>query len=127
MRQAIIGEDPDLVVDLRHLNKSRPGDTFKVFFDTMETKIDEMSAADERRHGVAHLSNFISLRDLIEQITKDCPTGTPIPSETTALFAFTPKNAYIKTAKLYKSQFQLKFKVQPRQLRAFKLRATSSL
>ena len=127
MRQAIIGEDPNLVVDLRHLNKGRPGDTFKVFFDTMETKIDEMSAADERRHGVVHSSNFISLRDLIEQITKDCPTGTPIPSETTALFAFTPKNAYIKTAKLYKSQFQLKFKVQPRQLRAFELRATLSL
>ena len=66
----------------------------------METKTDEISAADERRHGVAHLSNFISLRDLIEQITKDYPTGTPIPSETTVLFAFTPKNAYIKTGKL---------------------------
>ena len=25
-RQAIIGEDPNLVVDLRHLNKGRPGD-----------------------------------------------------------------------------------------------------
>ena len=66
----------------------------------METKIDEISAADERRHGVAHLSNFISLRDLIEQITKDRPAGTPISSETTVPFAFTPKNAFIKTAKL---------------------------
>ena len=73
MRQAIIGKNPNLVVDLQHLNKGRPGDNFKVFFDTMETKIDEISAADERRHGVAHLSNFISLRDLIEQITKNCP------------------------------------------------------
>ena len=118
MRQAIIGEDPNLVVNPRHLNKCRPGDTFKVFLDTMETKIDEISVADERMHGVAHLSNLISLRDLIEQITKDYPTGTPIPSETTVLFAFTPKNAYIKTAKLYKSQFQLKFKVQSMQLRA---------
>ena len=108
MRQAIIGEDPNLVVNLRHLNKGRPGDAFKVFFDTMETKIYEISAADECRHGVAYLRNFISLRDLIEQITKDCPTGTPIPCETTVLFAFTPKSAYIKTAKLYKSQFQLK-------------------
>ena len=64
------------------------------------------------------MNNFISLRDLTEQITKDCPTGTPIPSKTTVLFAFTPKNEYIKTAKLYKSQFQLKFKAQSRQLRA---------
>ena len=118
MRQAIIGEHPNLVVDLRHLNKGRPGDTFKVFFDTMETKIDEICAADERRHVVVHLSNFISSRDLIEQITKDCPTGTPIPSEATILFAFTPKNGYIKTTKSYKSQFKLKVKVQSRQLRA---------
>ena len=66
----------------------------------METKTDEISAADECRQGVAHLSNFISLQDLIEQITKDCPTGTPIPSETAVLFAFTPKNVYIKTRKL---------------------------
>ena len=118
MRQAIIGEDPNLVVDLIHLNKGRPSDTFKVFFDTMEIKVDKISAADEHRYGVAHLSNFITLRDLIEQITKDCPTAIPIPRETTILFAFTPKNAYMKTARLYKSQFQLKFKVQSWQLRA---------
>ena len=81
----------------------------------METKIDEISAADECRHGVAHLSNSENFH---RTISKDCPTGTPIPSETTVLFAFTPKNAYIKTAKSYKSNFQLKFKVQSRQLRA---------
>ena len=101
MRQAITGEDPNLVVDLRHLNKGRPGDTFKVFFDTMETKIDEISVADERRRGIAHLSNFFSLRDLIEQITKNCATRTPIPSNTTVLFIFAPKNVYIKTFKLF--------------------------
>ena len=32
MRQAIIGHDPNLAVDRKHLNKSRPGDTFKVFY-----------------------------------------------------------------------------------------------
>ena len=91
MRQVILGKESNLVVDLRHLNKVRRVETFKVFFDTMETKIYEISVADEHRHGVAHLSNFISLRDLIEQITNDCPTGTPIPRKTTILFAFTPK------------------------------------
>ena len=109
MRRAITGEDPNLVVDLRHLNKGRPGDTFKVFFDTMETKIDEIPVADESRRGIAHLSNFFFLRDLIEQITKNRATGTPIPSNTTVLFIFAPKNVYIKTFKLFKSQFQLKF------------------
>lgn len=29
VRQAILGEDPDLVIDLRHLNKGHPQDTFE--------------------------------------------------------------------------------------------------
>ena len=70
LRQAILGDDPDLVVDLRHLNKGRPGDSFKVFFDVMEKKVEEISAADERRHGVAHLSSFLSLPDLHEACFK---------------------------------------------------------
>ena len=118
LRKAILGDDPDVVVDLRHLNKGRPGDSFKVFFDVMEKKVEEISAADERRHGVAHLSSFLSLPDLIDQVAKDCPPDTPIPSETTVLFAFAPKNAYVGTSRLYKSLFQLKFKVQSRQIRA---------
>ena len=47
-----------------------------------------------------------------------CPVGTTFPSESTVLFAFTPSNTYVKTAKLYKSRFPLKFKVQSRPLRA---------
>ena len=47
-----------------------------------------------------------------------CPVGTAIPSVSTVLFAFTPSNAYVKTAKLCKSRFPVKFKVQSRQLRA---------
>jgi len=32
VRQAIQAEDSDLVMDLRHLNKGRPNDTFNDFF-----------------------------------------------------------------------------------------------
>ena len=32
IRLAIVTEDPELVTDLRHLNKGRPGDTFTSFF-----------------------------------------------------------------------------------------------
>ena len=46
--QAIIGDDPELVNDLRHLNKGRPGDMFQVFFDALEKKVEAMAAADER-------------------------------------------------------------------------------
>ena len=118
VRLALLHNDPELILDLRHLNQVRPADTFSVFFDTLTKQIEDLTAADERRHGIAHLSYFISVRDLIEQVKKDCPDGTPIPSKSTVLFAFVPQNAYSATAKLYKSKVNLKFKIQSRQLRA---------
>ena len=54
---------------------------------------------------------------MIKRVAKECPEGTLIPSETTILFALTPKNTFVNTAKLYKRRFALKFKVQSRQLR----------
>ena len=95
LRQSILGEDPDLVMDLRVLNKGRPNNTFKVFFEVLEKKFEEIVAADDQRHGIAHLSHFISVHDLIDQVTKMCPVGTTIPSGSTALFAFTPSNTYM--------------------------------
>ena len=76
-----------------------------------------MTAADERRHGVAHMSEFLSVRDLIEQVSKDLPADTTIPSESTVLFAFVPNNSHKSSAKFYKSKVNLKFKVQTIQLR----------
>ena len=35
-------------------------------------------AADNRHHGIAQMSEFISIRDLIEQVNKDLQEGTPI-------------------------------------------------
>ena len=117
VRQAIIGDDVDLVIDLRHLNKGRPDDTFNIFFSALEKIVEDIAAADERRHGVAHMSQFLSVRDLIEQVSADLPAETPIPSESTVLFAFVPNNAYRASAKFYKSKINLKFKIQTRQLR----------
>jgi len=74
-------------------------------------------AADERRHSIEHLAKYISIRDLIDCVKKDLPAEAPIPSESTVLFSFSPKNSYIKTARLYKSRVPLQFKVQTRQLR----------
>ena len=116
VRQAILSGDPDLVIDFRHLNKGRPNDTFDTFFGELNKAIEEITAADERRHGVVHLAEFISVRDLIDKVTKRCPPGTLIPSESTVLFAFVPKNAYSSAAKLYKGKVEMKFKVQSRQL-----------
>lgn len=119
LRQALLTSDPDLAIDLRSLNKGRPDDTFNVFFEQLEKEVSSVTATDERRHEtVQHFSKYISVRDLIDQTAKQCPEGTPIPSESTVLFAFVPKNAYKNTAKLYKGRINLQHKVQTRQLRA---------
>ena len=55
--------------------------------------------------------------DLISETAKELPENTPIPSESTVLFSFVPKNIHAKAAKLYASRFPLQFKVQTRQLR----------
>ena len=115
---AIHAEDPDMVLDLRHLNRGCPNDTFTVFFDSLLKKVEHITAVDNRRHGVSHFSEYISNPDLIRQVTDDVPEGTPIPSESTVLFSFVPKNAHAKSSKLYKSNIPLQFKVQTRQLRS---------
>ena len=48
----------------------------------------------------------------------ECPEGTLIPSESTVLYAFCPKNVYAFSAKLYKGRIALKFTLQSRQLRS---------
>ena len=62
---AIESEDADLVIDLRHLYKGWPGDTFDVFFKELANMADQIITADDIRHGVSHMSEFLSIRDLI--------------------------------------------------------------
>jgi hypothetical protein len=118
VQQAILSEDPDLVFDMRHMNPGRPNDTFNTFFEKLGSKVEEFAAVDDRRHGsVCHFSKFISVPDLIQDVAKDLPEGTPIPSESSVLYSFVPKNADTKAAKLYTCKVPLQFKVQTRQLR----------
>lgn len=44
MRTAVLASDPDLIIDLRHLNKGRPADTFEGFFDTLDHELEELKA-----------------------------------------------------------------------------------
>ena len=105
VKLAVETGDEDLVLDLRHLNKGRPGDTFQVFFTELEKIIEEKTAADDRRHGVAHMSEFLGIRDLIEQVKLRIPDA-PIPSESTVSLAFAPPNTYIRAAQLNSSTAQ---------------------
>lgn len=76
---SILGSGPELVVDLRHLNKGTPGDTFNVYFNQLEKEVLEVTAADERRHNVRHISQYLSIRDMIETVKAKVPEGTAYP------------------------------------------------
>ena len=68
---------------------------FNVFWDEAQKFINEDLgvAVDDRYHGeVTHLAKAISVRDLREQVSRQCPSGTPIPSEKwLRLYSFGPR------------------------------------
>ena len=99
-----------LLADLCGLNAGRPTGTFDVFFEKFSEIIESVSAADERRHNVAHMSQWISLRDLISQ------AGTPIPSKALVCLQFTPRNLYAHTVMSFTGRFAVQYKIQRRQL-----------
>ena len=109
-----------LVNDLRHLNPGCPNNKYDVFFEKLCEQVQHIEAADERRHGsgVAHMSRWISLSDMIAETATSCPEGTPIPSKSLVRLQFTPRNPYSSTALTFTSRKPIQYKIQRRQLRA---------
>ena len=91
----------------------------RFFFKELEAIVEDLTATDERRHGVAHLSQFLSISDLMKQVKPRVPEGTNIPLESTVIYAFAPPTMYKKTSQYYNGHVQLKHAIQRRQLRAF--------
>ena len=106
-----------LMTDLRKLNPGRPGNSYDVFFEKMAEVIESVTAADERRHNVAHLSEWLSLKDLVQKTKAICPENTPVPSTALVRLQFTPRNPYIHSAMNFTSRLPVQYKIQRRQLR----------
>ena len=106
-----------LVRDLRSLNPGRPSGHFDVFFEALAGQIDNLSAADDRRHGVAHLSEYISLQEMVTKAKDACPEGTPVPSKSLVRLQFAPRNPYTRIAQNFTSRLNVQYKIQRRQLR----------
>ncbi|KAL8607708.1 hypothetical protein ACOMHN_039382 [Nucella lapillus] len=109
-----------LLADLPHYNPGRPSGYFDVFFSKLIAHVEEMTAADDRRHGQAHMSEWLSLQDLMDKAVAQCPKGTPIPSTSKALvrLQFTPTNPYSHAALSFTSAIGVQRKIQRRQLQA---------
>ena len=73
-RMKVQGE-PGLIADMRHLNPGRPSNHFDVFFEKLIGHIETVTAVDDRRHGEAHMSKYISL--------DDCPSNWNLSREHT--------------------------------------------
>lgn len=111
--------DPELLVDLRQLNKGAPTQ-YDTFFTGVENYINKNSleAVHERRHDEAgRLALAISVRDLIAQVASELPKDTPVPSEAYMRLQFWPKNKTHHAALHYTGRFPLKYQIQTRQIR----------
>jgi hypothetical protein len=116
LRLIFLGEK-DLLADLRHLNTGRPTNKFDTFFEKLDNVVEQVTAADDRRQNICHLSQWISLKELVKPAEEKCPAGTPIPSTSLVRLQFAPRNPYSHRALSFTSKINVQYKVQRRQLR----------
>lgn len=115
IRQALEMEDPDLLLDL-HAHNASHSDQFSVFWEKLQAFLNDQSAVHEWHHGdVAYMATAISVRDLVQEVTKLCPPETPIPSLQWVRLQFCPTNPRAKVSSLYRGRFKVKMMVQKRQ------------
>ena len=121
VRLALDGEDANIIVDLRELNEGRQ-EKFSVFWSECKSYLENVTevAVQERRHGeITYLASALSSRDMLEEVAKRCPEGTPIPSEAWLRYQFWPTDPSKRSASQYTGRLKVKYKVQARQFRKF--------
>ena len=119
VKLAIDMEDSDVIVDLRHLNSGCKS-MYDPFWLECSKFIQENigQAVDDHRHQqVTHFATAMSVPDLISQVAKSLPEGTPIPCESWVRLQFWPKNQHLRSSCHYSGKLDIKFMVQSRQLR----------
>ena len=116
LRRIFLGEK-GLLADLRHLNAGRPTGKYDAFFEQLANVVEDITAADERRHNIAHLAEWLSLGELVRKTEEQCPPDTPVPSKSLVRLQFAPRNPYTHKALTFTSKIQVQYKIQRRQLR----------
>lgn len=99
-----------LLPDLRKLNPGRPSGQYDLFFEKLGELIEEYTAADDRRHNIAHMLEILSIKDLINQTKERCPDDTPVPSAALVRLQFCPRNPYSHAAMTFTSKIPVLYK-----------------
>ena len=116
--EALMMEDADIMIDLRELNCNGGKDCYAIFWKECSQFLSSCTAVHERRHDqVTYMAKAISIQDLIEQVGKNCPENTPIPSEAWVRLNFCPRNPHTKASKRYTGRLEAKHMIQKRQFR----------
>lgn len=114
LRLIFLGEQ-GLIPDLRHLNPGRPSYEFDICFEVLGKMVGEVTVADDRRHGFAHMAQWISLSDMIQQATDNCLSDTSIPSKSLVRLQFALTNPYTKTAMNFTSRLNVNVNIKFRE------------
>jgi hypothetical protein len=118
--QLLEDEDPDLIWDLRINNEGRP-EKYVTFLEFSRKYIGSHidAAVDDRHHDavvggdvVTHLATAMSVRDLHEEVAKQCPEGTSIPSIQWLRLQFWPRITNCGFAKSHRGRLHIKFMIQ---------------
>ena len=117
--EALSMEDVDIVIDLRELNTNGK-DKFEVFWEQCACYLSSCTSVHERRHdSISYMAKAISIRDLIEEVSKLCPADAPIPSQSWVQLNFCPRNPRTLASKRYTSRLEAKHTIQKRQFRKY--------
>lgn len=113
MHLYILGELPQTEINMRHMNSGCTA-VYDLFFCKAKKVINDWIAKDDRRHSVAHLSKFISVCDLYENVKSRCSSEILIPSEEWLRLQFLPTDPTSSSAVHYTGCLNVKFAVQSR-------------
>lgn len=125
IHQMLENEDTDLIWDLRMTNSGRTEQYTDFLTRCQEfVKAKVETAVDDRRHdaldedgqSITHLAMALSVRDLHEQVSKECPEETAIPSVQWLRLQFWPNRASAAAHKKT-GRIKIKFMVAARQFR----------
>jgi hypothetical protein len=98
LKEALSFEDVDILVDLRELNEGKTS-KYDIFWSKCKEYLQECTAVPDRRHGdISFMAKAISTRDLIDQVSQQCPEGCAIPSEKWVNLNFCPRNPRAKSS-----------------------------